>query len=248
MDKGKLVGEVSVVGSRFIPMTSSTETTVPLGDLSGLGVREALLAAGAERRQADRSEARVLALAIQIVHLFPVDADTPVACWRDPLLTIPDEGDPILDHLAGSGTPMVAERAVEELAAALDISYGSACGLVAGALELRYRLPRLWALVQDGSLQAWKARKIATETMHLSRAAAAFVDAQASIVGAKNRLVPNLTGLVHSALVRFEPENARRREEAAKAHRDVTFDYHDGDTLGSATMYATLDAGRRPRP
>ena len=136
---------------------------------------------------------------------------------------------------------MVAERAVEELAAALDVSYGSACGLVAGALELRYRLPRLWALVQDGSLQAWKARKIAKETMHLSREAAAFVDAQAAIPGAKNRLVPSLTGLVHSALVRFEPENARRREEAAKAHRDVTFDYHDGDTLGSATMYATLD-------
>ena len=110
------------------------------------------------------------------MHLHPVDDDTPVACWRDPLLMVPDEGDPILDHLAGPGTPMVAERAVEELAAALDISYGSGCGLVAQAIELRYRLPRLWALVQDGSLQAWKARKTAEQTMHLGREAVAFVD------------------------------------------------------------------------
>ncbi len=137
---------------------------------------------------------------------------------------------------------MVAERAVEELAAALDISYGSGCGLVAQALELRYRLPRLWALVQDGSLQAWKARKTAEQTISLGREAAAFVDRQAAIVGAKNRIVPNLTGLIEKALIRFEPDKARARAEAAKNHRDVTFDYHDDDTLGSATLYATMDS------
>ena len=104
----------------------------------------------AERRQADRSEARLLALAVQIVHLHPVEDHTPVASWDDPLLTIPDDDDPITDHLAGTGTPQVAERAVEELAAALDLSYRSGCGLVADSLELSYRLPRLWALVQAG--------------------------------------------------------------------------------------------------
>ena len=222
-------------------MTSTIETTTPGMDVSDLDCRETLLEAAAARRTADREEARLLALAIHQVHLYPVDADTPVACWRDPLLTVPDEDDPILDHLAGHGTPMVAERAVEELAAALDVSYGSACGLVAAALELRYRLPRLWSQVQAGQLQAWKARKIAQQTTHLGPEAVAFVDAQASIAGAKNRLVPNLSGLVHSALIRFEPENARRREEAAKNHRDVVFDYHDDDTLGSATLTATLD-------
>ena len=137
---------------------------------------------------------------------------------------------------------MVAERAVEELAAALNISYGSGCGLVAQALELRYRLPRLWALVQDGSLQAWKARKTAEQTMHLGPEAVAFVDAQAAIAGAKNRIVPNLTGLIQEALIRFEPENARAAGGSRPGHRDVIFDYHDDDTLGSATMYATLDS------
>jgi hypothetical protein len=127
-----------------------------------LDVRTTLLEAAAERRQADRSEARLLALAVQIVHL-------------------------------------VAERAVEELAAALDVSYGSGCNLVADALELRYRLPRMWRLVQSGRLQAWKARKVAQQTTHLGAEAVAFVDAQAALAGAKNRMVPNLAGLVHAA-------------------------------------------------
>ncbi len=92
-------------------------------------------------------------------------------------------------------------------------------------MELRYRLPRLWALVQAGRLQAWKARQVAQHTTHLGAEAVAFVDAQAAIAGAKNRITPNLTGLVHEALIRFEPETAKRREEAARNHREVRFDY-----------------------
>src|SRR4051795_11349997 len=91
-----------------------------------LDVREALVAAAAERRQADRSQARLLALAIQIVHLFPVDEDTPGAGFSDRFLTGPGD-DPRAGTLAGAGTPQVAKRAVEELAASLDISYGSGC-------------------------------------------------------------------------------------------------------------------------
>ena len=45
--------------------------------------------------------------------------------------------------------------------------------------------------------------------MHLSREAAAFVDRQAALAGAKNRIVPNLPGLVQEALVRFDPDTAR---------------------------------------
>ncbi len=235
MDKAILAEDMSVPCSRF---TSHEQHDSRRLDLD---VRTTLLAAAEARRTADREEARLLSLAIQIVHLYPVDDETPVASWADPSLTS-DTADPMRAHLAGAGTPQVAELAVEELGAALDVSYLSGCGLVADALELRYRLPRLWALVQDGKLQAWKARKVAQHTTHLGAEAVAFVDAQAAIAGAKNRITANLTGLVHQALVRFDPETARNREEAAKNHRDVVFDYHDGDTLGSASLYATLDA------
>ena len=92
-------------------------------------------------------------------------------------------------------------------------------------------------------LQAWKARKVAQHTTHLGPQTVAFVDAQAAIAGAKNRLVPNLPGLIHQALIRFEPDVARAREEAAQTHREVRFDYH-GETTGcpgSATLTAELD-------
>ncbi len=46
-----------------------------------------------------------------------------------------------------------------DLAAALGITYRAGLQLVADTLELRYRLPRLWALVQTGTLAAWKARQ-----------------------------------------------------------------------------------------
>ena len=70
--------------------------------------------------------------------------------------------------LAGVGTPGVAEYAVEELAAALDLSHPAGLHLVSEAVELCFRLPRLWALVQDGRLQAWKARQVARATTDLS--------------------------------------------------------------------------------
>ena len=85
--------------------------------------------------------------------------------------------------LAGVGTPAVAEYAVEELAAALGLSHAAGLALVSEAVELRHRLPRLWALVQDGRLQAWKARQVARATTQLSRDAVAFVDRHLAVTG-----------------------------------------------------------------
>ena len=174
--------------------------------------------------------------------LHPVDDHTCTATW-DPTASLLDDPTPV----AGEGTPLVAERAVEELGAALDVSYRSALALVTDALELRHRLPRLWALVQAGRLQAWKARRVAEQTTHLSREAVAFVDRQAAIAGAKNRIVANLTGLVHEALVRFDPDPARRREDADLSHREVVFDFR-GDTARLRQPHRHPRPGRRPRP
>ncbi len=85
--------------------------------------------------------------------------------------------------LAGDGTPGVAEYAVEELAAALNLSHAAGLALVSEAVELRHRLPRLWALVRDGRLQAWKARQVARATTQLSADAVAFVDRHLAVTG-----------------------------------------------------------------
>jgi hypothetical protein len=96
-------------------------------DVLDFDVRTTLLAAAEARRTADREEANLLALAVQMVHLHAVDDETPVASRADQSLTV-DEHDPMSDHVAGAGTPEVAERAVGELAAALDVAYLSGVG------------------------------------------------------------------------------------------------------------------------
>lgn len=70
--------------------------------------------------------------------------------------------------LAGEGAPAVHEHAPLELASALGVGPDTARVLMAHALELRHRLPRLWARVETGTVDAWRARQVATQTMSLA--------------------------------------------------------------------------------
>src|SRR6476469_2432545 len=172
-------------------MTSTpldTEAAPEVRDLDASAVLDAVVAA---RRAADAEEARLLALAVHWVDLHPATSEHPAA-------TFPTQrtgglasalGPSFFDRapLAGTGTPAVAEYAVEELAAALGLSHSTGLSLVSEAVELCYRLPRLWALVQDGRLQAWKARQVARETTHLSLEAIDYVDRHLAIAAARGR-------------------------------------------------------------
>src|SRR5919112_3289219 len=151
------------------------------------------------RRTADAAEADLLALAVHYVDLHPVTDTQPAASWV-PDRELADTGQ-VEVPLAGVGTPGVAEYAVEALGAALDVSYRSALGLVSEAVELCFRLPRLYELVQTGRLQAWKARSVARETTSLSPAAVEFVDRHLAVHGARNRIPANLKAVVHEALL-----------------------------------------------
>ena len=51
-----------------------------------------------------------------------------------------------------------------ELAAVLETTYAGARHLIADALDLRDRLPRLWTTVRQGRVAAWKARRVAAAT------------------------------------------------------------------------------------
>src|SRR3954453_21476772 len=151
-------------------------------DLRDLDARAVLDRVASARANADREEAALLAAVVAYVDLHPVtDPNTDpgtdpgtgpgtggrVGCpTTRPLI---DRGVAVETPLAGAGTPGVASYAVEALAAALHLPYRSTVGLVADAVELCYRLPRLWTLVHEGRLQSWKARQVAHETTHLSR-------------------------------------------------------------------------------
>ena len=83
----------------------------------------------------------------------------------------------------------MAEFCLAELGTVLGISTTAAKKLVGHALELRHRLPRLWAQVHTGRVPAWRARAVAEATIHSTPAltveAAAFVDAQVAAVAGR---------------------------------------------------------------
>jgi Domain of unknown function (DUF222) len=136
------------------------------------------------------------------------------------------EGDPDLPGgerpvpTGGDGTPDIDEFAVDEYAAAVGLTRGSAHGQLAVALDLRHRLPCTYAALQDGRIGLWRARMVAEQTRRLDRHAAATVDEQIS---------PILPGLgwrrlrdaVEGAAIDADPAGADKAAEQAKPDRGV---------------------------
>ncbi len=221
---------------------------VPGVDMRALDDRSVLSFVVAQRRHADQAEADLLAGVVHWADLHPVtDPNAGAASWPDdrPLGGIlPPNPDDHGCRLAGVGAPEVTEAAVVDLAAALGITYRAGLQLVADTLELHYRLPRLWALVQAGTLAAWKARHVAAQTTHLSRAAASFVDRHLSVLARRGDLPPGkVRPLIHEALLQHDPEVAAGVEEAALHKRGVWFDHRQSTATTTLTgILDTLDA------
>src|SRR4029079_15486747 len=105
----------------------------------------------AERR--DREvQVEKLRLAYQWCVPHPSTPSTGTATWGD--AGLPGLGDCDVS-LGGNGSPAVAAFVAEELGAAMSVSTQSAMSLMADALDLRHRFPRLWALVEDLAVAPW---------------------------------------------------------------------------------------------
>jgi len=104
---------------------------------TSLAAAAVLAAARRSRREADLAEASVLASAVEwgVLHLVSDPSDA--ATW------VTDGGVDTGVALGGEGVPLVSEFAIPELATALGMSTDSGRILLADALELAYRLPRL---------------------------------------------------------------------------------------------------------
>ena len=147
-----------------------------------------------------------------------------------------DTGIPV----AGPGAPLVAEFSVAEFAAAVGMTTDAGRAYLGEAVELRYRLPRLWQRLRGGDLQAWKARRIARATILLSREAAAFVDGHVAHVA--HRIGPyQLDRLVEEAIARFMPDEAEKRRRAAADGRRFDIDTRDTSLTGTASVWGELD-------
>ncbi len=142
-----------------------------------------LLALARDRKAAeDQAAAELLEVAARWADLHPPESIHSAAAF-----TVP--GHEHEEPIAGSGCPLVAEFCIAELGAVLGISTTAAKKLIGHALELRHRLPRLWAQVHAGAVPSWRARLVAEATIHTSPAltveAAAFVDAQVAAVAGR---------------------------------------------------------------
>jgi hypothetical protein len=178
--------------------------------LMGLDAAGTLAAAEANEHALITAETRRLQIAAHWADLHAGDA---VAESRLPGTERPTQ-------MGGEGTPTVGDFAPAELGCALRMSDGSAARLIGDALDLRHRLPSIWAAAQVGHVPAYQARRIAQATRHLTIAQAGFVDRQlAPSLGAVSW--GRLQALLEAAIYQADPIRAEEEAEAAERERFV---------------------------
>ena len=134
----------------------------------------------------------------------------------------------------------------EPFAAALGVSTLTGLQLLADALNLQHRLPRIWAAVEALAVAPWKARKIAQATHNLSQAAAASVDAQlADRIGSCGWRAIEIA--VAQAIATYDPHLLETREKQGRDAWGVRL-YHRGvgtgggdDRVGTSHLEVTGD-------
>ncbi|HEX5882629.1 MAG TPA: DUF222 domain-containing protein [Actinomycetota bacterium] len=125
-----------------------------------------------------------------------------------------------LVRLGGLGTPLVAETCPAELGLAQQLSPGSARVLIADALDLRHRLPRLWERVVAGEVHAWKARTVAVRSRYLGLVAVAELD---RLITPRLELVSwaRFEKILDAMLLQVDPAAYSARVAESKARRGV---------------------------
>src|SRR6188472_3521081 len=179
------------------------------------------------RAAADAAEVDLLRAACAWAELHPAESIGDAVRFGDTPVPV-----------AGPGAPLIAEFCVAEFAAAVGLPTETGKAYLGEALELRHRLPRTWARVRAGDLPAWRARRIARATIALSPAAAGFVDDQ--VAPFAHRIRPSgVDRLVEEAIVRFMPDQARRRREAADDGRHAHV--HTGQVSFEGTVWVQAE-------
>jgi hypothetical protein len=196
--------------------------------------------ARSRRAIADRAEAEMLQAAVQWAVIHPAETLDDAESYATRVHVAGVDEQPL--PLAGPGAPLIREFTVAEFATAIGVGTETGKYYLGHALELRYRLPKLWARVIAGDLAAWKARRVAAETIghELSVEAAAFVDAHVAPVAHKIR-PSQLSRVVAEAIGRFMPEHAERRRREAADGRHFSIDHSQISFQGTSQVSGELD-------
>ncbi|WP_158296466.1 DUF222 domain-containing protein, partial [Nocardioides albidus] len=119
----------------------------------------------------------------------------------------------------GVGTPLITEHAAAAFGARIQTSPYGARRLIADAVDLVLRLPRLWAGVQAGTVRVPHARHVADATRDLTQHEAAWVDAEVHEAADGRLAWTRFETLVEGKVAAAAPELTRAREEAAAKER-----------------------------
>ena len=139
-----------------------------ISDLDPAGVLAEAEGALTERRAA---QVKDLQLVLQWADLHGGDPQ------REPGAVPARFGGDKLIELGGDGTPRVQELCVHELAIARETHPLATRSTMADALDLRHRLPRVWAQVTALACESWVACKVARMSRRLDRHQVEIVDA-----------------------------------------------------------------------
>jgi len=211
-----------------------------------------LAAARGCRERADRAEAELLQTAARWAGLHVAEHLDDAECYGRPDVFGKGRGVPI----AAPGAPLVTEYAAAEFAAAVGLGPEPGKRYVGHAVELAHRLPTLWRRVVAGEVAAWRARRVAEQTIGrgLTGEAAGFVDRHVAPVAGRIGS-SQVDRLVVEAIGRFMPETAEATRRQAADGRHLDIDHHQISFAGSrrgvssrTPRSAAKVEERRPRP
>jgi hypothetical protein len=230
------------VGFRIIEHMIEAHAAEARGVADDLSPADLLATIRSAREDENRAAAQQLVLAARWADLHPPESIHDAAAF-----TVP--GCEHEEPIAGEGAPLVAEFCVAELGTTLGITTTAAKRLIGHALELRHRLPRLWAQVHAGQVPAWRARAVADTTIHttpaLTREAAGFVDAQVAAVAGRVGSA-QLDRLVAETIRRYDLATADPTSDPEDGYlhvdpRHVTVDTDDVHYAGTLRIEAEVD-------
>ncbi len=142
----------------------------------------------------------------------------------------------------GDGTPFAGEFAAAELGVLLGRSHVAAATLMADALDVRHRLPKLWAELTAGHVRVWQARHVASRTRAtgLTLAQAREVD-QTTTPYLASLPWGRFLELLEARIIAADPDAAEARRIAAELERFVVTG--QSNEHGLKTLIAKATAG-----
>ncbi|MBM7518316.1 hypothetical protein [Nocardioides nitrophenolicus] len=164
-------------------------------------------------------------------------------------------GGPRLIALGGDGTPQVQDLALVEIAIARHEAVMTTRRALADALDLRHRLPQVWAGVGEGRCEVWVVRKVARMARRLDRhqirivdtaVAAALDAAPARVLAIAEAKVIEADTAAHTERIKANQDKkgvwfSRPRSGDQVDDPDANTDGNTDSQAGIGTVFARLD-------